>query len=469
MKKIFIHDDFLLQNDFARKLYHDYAKEMPIIDYHCHLPPAEIANDQRWENISQLWLGADHYKWRVMRTAGIEENFITGNAADKDKFEKFAQAMPAFFRNPIYHWSHMELKNYFNFSDLLNAQSAEAAWNHCNEIIAGSEFSAKQLITKSNVKLICTTDDPHDSLEHHVKIAEDKNFGTKVLPTFRPDKAHATDSPEAFNAWVDKLAELTEIDIDKEFDRFIEALDIRHEYFDKHGCKLADHGLSQVVADDYTHAELHTIFMKIRNGKNLNAEQKRKFTSAVLHELMLMNNKRNWTQQIHYGVLRNNSSRMFSQAGADTGFDSVGDWSVAAELNHILDRLDSKGNLARTIVYNCNPADNAVLATLLGNFQQGPTKGKVQLGSAWWFLDHISGMTEQINALSSMGLLSCFVGMLTDSRSFLSYTRHEYFRRLLCNILAADIEQGLLPADLPAIGKMVQDISYNNSANYFQW
>ena len=469
MNKQFIHDDFLLQNNFARELYHDYAKDMPIIDYHCHLPPAEIANDQRWYNIAQLWLGADHYKWRVMRTAGINEKYITGPAADKDKFQQFAQSMPAYFRNPIYHWSHMELKNYFNFDSLLNSASAEKAWSHCNEIIASPEFSAKQLIEKSNVKLICTTDDPLDSLEHHAKIASDSKFSAKVLPTFRPDKAHAVNCPQSFNAWVDKLAELTDINIDKEYDRFIEALDTRHKYFDNHGCMLADHGLSQVFSDDYTHAELHTIFMKLRNGKSLTSEQKRKFMSAVLHELMKMNHKRNWTQQIHYGVLRNNSSRMFEKAGADTGFDSVGDWSVAAELNHILDRLDKTGNLARTIIYNCNPADNAVLATMLGNFQQGPTKGKIQLGSAWWFLDHISGMTDQINALSSMGLLSCFVGMLTDSRSFLSYTRHEYFRRLLCNILASDINQGLLPADMPAIGKMVQDISYNNAKNYFQW
>lgn len=469
MTDSFIHENFLLQSPAAQELYHNHAADLPIIDYHCHLPAAEIACDQRWENIAQIWLGADHYKWRLMRTAGIDESFITGGASDKDKFIKYAQAMPAFLRNPVYHWSQMELANCFGVNELLTAESAESIWEACNAKLAEPDFSARNLIKKSKVEIICTTDDPVDDLSHHKAIAADSSFTTKVLPTFRPDKAHQTANTPAFNAWVDKLAEAADLEIGKSYERFIEALDRRHEYFDQAGCQLSDHGLGAVNFERAPESEIAMIFTKLRNGKSLSEEQQQKFQTAVLLELMELNAKRNWTQQIHFGVLRNNCTRMFELAGADTGFDSIGDWSVAACLCKLLDSLEQKNALTRTVIYNANPADNAAVATLIGNFQQGPVAGKIQMGSAWWFSDHIRGMTDQIDNLSSMGLLSCFVGMLTDSRSFLSYARHEYFRRLLCNILADDMNAGLIPNDFKLVGDLVQKVSYHNANTYFQW
>ena len=466
-KHAFITDDFLLDTDAARRLYHDYAKDMPVIDYHCHLPPQEIAHDRRWENLTQIWLYGDHYKWRAMRTNGVAERFITGNASDWEKFEQWAHTMPRLLRNPLYHWTHLELARYFGISDrLLCPETATFIWDEAGAKLAEPSMSARGLMRQSNVVLVCTTDDPADSLEHHKAIANDASFDIQVLPTWRPDKGMAVDKPDVFAAWVDKLAKAANADI-HDFDSYIEAIRKRHDFFHSMGCRLSDHGVETAYADDYTASEIASIFLRARGGKPLDDVEARKFKSAMIYEFGVMNHEKNWTQQLHYGVMRNNNSRMFAQLGPDTGFDSVGDFEIGRPLARWLDRLDSTNQLAPTILYNLNPRDNALLASMLGNFQDGSCPGKMQHGSAWWVLDQLHGMTEQIETLSAMGLLSRFVGMLTDSRSFLSYTRHEYFRRLLCNILGGEMTNGLLPDDFELTGRMVKDISYNNAAQYF--
>ncbi len=465
MHKPFINDDFVLETEPARKLYHEFAADMPIIDYHCHLSPAEIAADKSWDNITQIWLYGDHYKWRAMRSNGIDEKYCTGRAGDREKFDKFAATMPYLLRNPIYHWSHLELKRYFDIDELLSTKTADYIWRHTQEKLQSGNMTARSLMKKSGVKLVCTTDDPTDSLEHHISIAEDNSFNIKVLPTWRPDKAMAVDHQSMFNEWVDKLGRSVDFDI-MSFKDFMNALEKRQNFFHSCGCRLSDHGIEKIYCEDYTHSEIEAIFNKIRGGNNLNQAEKAKFKSAMLYEFCRLNCHKGWTQQIHYGVMRNNNSVMFNKIGADTGFDSIGDYNIAASMSRFFDKLNTADALTKTIIYNINPTHNEIIATMLGNFQDGKTAGKMQMGSGWWFLDQKDGMQRQIEALSQLGLLSRFVGMLTDSRSLLSYTRHEYFRRILCNILGSDIEKGLIPADYDLVGNMVRDICFNNANRY---
>lgn len=463
----FMTEDFLLETEWARTLFHEYARHLPIIDYHCHLPPQEVATDKRWNSVTEIWLAGDHYKWRAMRSNGIPEAFITGDAGNWEKFEKWAETMPYLLRNPLYHWSHLELKRYFGISGkLLGPSTALGIYEACNVRLQEPAFSARGLMQQSNVVLVCTTDDPVDSLEHHVAVAADASFPVQMRPTWRPDKGMAVDSPERFNAWVDRLAAAVDQDITR-FSSYVEALRKRHQFFHDCGCRLSDHGLSTVDAEDYTEDEIDAAFDTLRGGKSLSHDAQLKFRSCMLYEFGIMDAEKNWTQQLHYGVLRNNNTRRHRQLGPDSGFDSIGDFEIGRGLNKWLDRLDQQGRLPRTILYNINPRDNAVIATTLGNFQDDSTPGKMQFGSGWWFLDQKDGMEAQMEALSQLGLLSRFVGMLTDSRSFLSYTRHEYFRRILCNMLGNDIERGLIPHDEALVGRMVSDICYNNAARYF--
>ena len=463
----FIHEDFLLETPQARRLYHAHAEGLPLIDYHCHLSPREIAEDIRWPDIATLWLGGDHYKWRAMRTAGVEECFITGDASPWEKFEKYAQTMPKLLRNPLYHWSHLELARYFGIDDiLLGPATAREVFDRCNEMLAQPGFSAREFMERSNVEVVCTTDDPVDSLEYHRTIAADKKFPIRVLPTWRPDKALQVDKPEAFSAWIDQLEKSSGVTISK-LDDLLFALQQRHDFFAERGCRLSDRGLDTVWAEECTPADAAAIFERARRGQPVSPAEAVRYKSFLLHELAVMDAAKGWTMQIHYGAQRNNNTRMFGQLGPDTGFDSIADLPVAAAMARHFDRLDSIGALPKTIIYNLNPRDNEVVATMLGNYQDGITAGKMQFGSGWWFLDQLDGMTRQIEALSQMGLLSCFVGMLTDSRSFLSYTRHEYFRRVLCNILGRDMQKGLIPDDESLVGPMVRDICYDNARNYF--
>ena len=463
----FIHEDFLLETPQARRLYHAHAEGLPLIDYHCHLSPREIAEDIRWPDIATLWLGGDHYKWRAMRTAGVEERFITGDASPWEKFEKYAQTMPKLLRNPLYHWSHLELARYFGIDDiLLGPATAREVFDRCNEMLAQPGFSAREFMERSNVEVVCTTDDPVDSLEYHRTIAADKKFPIRVLPTWRPDKALQVDKPEAFSAWIDQLEKSSGVTISK-LDDLLFALQQRHDFFAERGCRLSDRGLDTVWAEECTPADAAAIFERARRGQPVSPAEAVRYKSFLLHELAVMDAAKGWTMQIHYGAQRNNNTRMFGQLGPDTGFDSIADLPVAAAMARHFDRLDSIGALPKTIIYNLNPRDNEVVATMLGNYQDGITAGKMQFGSGWWFLDQLDGMTRQIEALSQMGLLSCFVGMLTDSRSFLSYTRHEYFRRLLCNILGRDMQRGFIPDDEGLVGPMVRAICYDNARNYF--
>jgi glucuronate isomerase len=468
MTDVFITENFLLQNDRAVELYHRYARDLPIIDYHCHLPPAQVAEDRRFENLTQIWLYGDHYKWRAMRTGGVAERFCTGGASDWEKFQQWAATVPHALRNPLYHWTHLELKRPLGISDrLLGPDTAEGIWRECNAKLARPEFTARGIMRQMNVVLVCTTDDPVDALEHHRAVADDASFPIQMLPAFRPDRAMAVESPATFNAWVDQLAERSGIDIGDDFDRYLDALRQRHDFFHSVGCRLSDHGLDTFYASDYKPADVAAALQRVRSGKPLGIDAVVKFKSAMLHELAVMNAEKGWVQQFHFGAMRSNNTRMLQALGPDTGFDSIGDLEVARPMARFFDRLDRDGRLAKTILYNLNPAHNEVVATMLGNFQDGATPGKMQYGSGWWFLDQKDGMERQLNALSNLGLLSRFVGMLTDSRSFLSYTRHEYFRRILCNLLGTEIQQGLLPNEMELIGSMVRDICYGNAAKYF--
>jgi len=468
-KQAFIHDDFLLDTPAARELYHRYAAALPIIDYHCHLPPKEIADDIRWGSIGALWLGGDHYKWRAMRSAGINERFCTGDATDWEKFEQYAAVMPKLLRNPLYHWSHIELARYFGISDrLLNRETARGIYDRCNTMLAQPDFSCRGLMKKSKVEVVCTTDDPVDSLEHHIAIAADKSFDIQVRPTWRPDRALIIDQPAAFAAWLDALEKASGLSVSSLAD-LLQALQKRHDFFASCGCRLSDRGVDTVWAEDCTERDASLIFAKARAGGAVSPDEAVRYKSFLLHELAVMDAAKGWTMQIHYGALRGANSRMKKLLGADCGFDSIGDQPVAADLAKHLDRLDLAGILPKTIIYNLNPRDNELVATMLGNFQDGVTPGKIQFGSGWWFLDQIDGMTRQIESLSQLGLLSQFVGMLTDSRSFLSYTRHEYFRRVLCNILGNDVEHGRLPKDFSLVGELVSDVSYHNARRYFRF
>ncbi len=465
MRYEYMHKDFLLQNETAQQLYHEHAAKMPIYDYHCHLNAAEIAEDKQFENITQAWLYGDHYKWRAMRTNGIEEKYCTGDAGDWEKFEKWAQTVPACIRNPLYHWTHLELKKPFGLDDkLLNPETAEEIYEACSQMLQTPQFSTRSIMRKWNVKLICTTEDPLDSLEYHQAIAND-GFEIAVHTAWRPDKAMAPENLDAQNAWIDKLAELTNTEINN-YDAYLDAIEKRQDYFHENGCRLSDHGLDRPYAAEYTVSQIKAIFQKIRTKTELSPDEVEKFKSAMMVEFGRMNYKKGWVQQLHMGVIRSNNSRMFEKIGPDTGFDSIGDFEMALPLARYLDRLDSQDMLAKTILYNINPKDNEVLAAMGGNFQCD-MPGKMQFGSGWWFLDQMDGMIKQMNALSNLGLLSRFIGMLTDSRSFLSYARHEYFRRILCNLLGEEVEKGYWPKDMKLLGKMVEDISFNNAKNYF--
>jgi len=462
----FLTEDFLLQTKTARVLYHEHAQKMPIYDYHCHLPAQQIAADHRFENLTQAWLAGDHYKWRAMRTNGIDERYVTGDADDWEKFEKWAQTVPFCLGNPLYHWTHLELKRVFAIQGKrLDGGAAKEVYEQCGEKLRSPEFSVRNLMRKMNVKLVCTTDGPLDTLEHHQKIRQD-GFEIKVHAAWRPDQAMAVEDLQKVNIFIDKLGELCDVDI-SDFGKYLEALRERHGFFHDNGCRLSDYGLETAYAEDYTDSEIKTIFAKVRSGKPLNGHEVLQFKSAMMIEFGLMDAERGWVQQLHLGALRNNCTRLFKKLGPDIGCDSIGDLEVARPLSKFLDRLDQQGKLPKTVLYNLNPRDNAVLATMAGNFQDGTAAGKLQFGSGWWFLDQKDGMEDQMRTLANMGLLSRFVGMLTDSRSFLSYPRHEYFRRVLCNLLGSDVEAGLLPADLDLLGRMVEDISFNNARSYF--
>ncbi len=468
--KSFNDSHFLLQSDSAERLYHDYAAQMPIIDYHCHLVPEMVANDRQFENLSKIWLEGDHYKWRAMRTNGIDERFCTGDATDWEKFEKWAQTVPYTMRNPLYHWTHLELKSAFGVDELLNPSSARAIYDHCTQMLQRPERSARGLMRHYNVETVCTTDDPIDSLEYHKQCRED-GFEVKVLPTWRPDKAMAIEDPAQYVEYIERLSEVSGVTI-ATFTDLRDALQRRHDFFAQMGCKLSDHGIEEFYAADYTQGEIDAIFKSVMSGEYQSAEKIEKFKSAMMVEFAVMDWASGWTQQFHYGAIRNNNSRMFAQLGADTGFDSIGDFTIAKQMSKFFDRLDRDDKLAKSIIYNLNPRDNEVIATMLGNFQDGRYgAGKIQFGSGWWFLDQKDGMERQMNSLSVLGLLSRFVGMLTDSRSFLSYPRHDYFRRTLCNLIGNDIEQGLLPSsEFEFIGnEIVQAVCYKNAKSYFNF
>jgi glucuronate isomerase len=463
----FLDEHFLLPNKTAQTLWHEYAKPAPIIDYHNHLPPDEMAEDKRFDNITSIWLKGDHYKWRAMRTNGVPEAYITGDTPDREKFRKWAETVPYTMRNPLYHWTHLELQRYFGITELLGPASADRIYDRAGEMLQTADFSVRRLLEKMNVRVVCTTDDPVDSLAHHRKIRED-GWSVKVLPAFRPDKAMAVEDTSTFNRYLSLLEKASDTHI-AHFDDYLSALRNRHDFFVENGCRVSDHGLEHAYADDYSTGDLKAIFSKVRSGSELSADEILKFKSAMLHIFAEWDHERGFVQQYHLGAIRNNNTRMMRNLGPDTGWDSIGDFPHARTLVRFLDRLDRDNKLAKTILYNLNPADNAVMAAMIGNFNDGSVAGKIQWGSAWWFLDQKDGMRDQMNVLSNMGLISRFVGMLTDSRSFLSFPRHEYFRRLLCGLFGEEVENGELPDDIEWIGKIVRDICFDNARRYFGW
>ena len=465
--KNFLDDDFLLSTDTANTLYHRFAKDLPIIDYHCHLPPDQIAEDLNFKNLTQVWLYGDHYKWRAMRANGIPEEYITGDRSDYEKFEKWAETVPYTVRNPLYHWTHLELRRYFDIYEILSPDSAKKIYDECSEKLQTPEYSIKNLMRKMKVEMTGTTDDPLDDLAFHQKIKKD-GFEIKVLPSFRPDKAMAADNVPALNEYIQKLEEISKTEI-LNFGDYLNALKGRHDYFAENGCSVSDHGLEQFYAEDFTDAEIELIFKSIRSNEVLSHDQILKFKSCMLFNLALWDHEKGWVQQYHVGGLRNNNTRLLTKIGADAGLDSIGDFSQGLAMTRFLNKLDMQDRLAKTIIYNLNPVDNELIAAMTGNFNDGTVAGKVQFGSAWWFLDQKDGMIKQLNALSNIGLLSRFVGMLTDSRSFLSYPRHEYFRRILCELIGKDVENGELPNDVDWLGKIVKDVCYYNAKAYFNF
>jgi len=463
MNKNLIHENFLLHNKFSETLYHNYAAKMPIIDYHNHLSPADIASNKIFNNITEVWLKSDHYKWRAMRTLGINEKYITGESSDKEKFMKWAKTVPYSIRNPLYHWTHLELSRYFDIHDLLNEKNGETIYNKTSNLLKTNEFSSQGLLKKMNVEALCTTEDPIDTLLEHQKI-KNSDFSIKVNTSFRPDRAIAIDKSD-YNDYINQLEEVVGFSIET-YDNLCDALKKRITYFNENGCKLSDHGLKFICFEDYKESEIKSIFIKKRSNVNLSELEFSKFQTAILQFLCEVYSDFGWVQQFHLGALRQNNSRITNLLGADAGLDSIGDFSQVASLSKFLDSLDSKNKLTKTIIYNLNPADNESFATMVGNFNDGSIKGKIQFGSGWWFLDQKDGITKQLNTISNMGMLSCFIGMVTDSRSFLSFTRHEYFRRILCNLFGEEIEKGELPNDMDWIGKVIEDICYNNVKEY---
>ncbi len=465
--KDFLDKDFLLKTATAKRLFHDYAADMPIIDYHCHLSPKDIAEDRIFKNIAEVWLHGDHYKWRAMRTNGIHESYCTGDKTDFEKFEQWAATVPYTMRNPLYHWTHMELQRYFNVTEQLSPANAKAVYEHCNALLQTKEFSVRNLLRKMKVKLVCTTDDPVDALEYH-KAMQEEGADIQMVPAFRPDMAMNVGNTESFLQYVKKVEAAAGMQVHT-FDDYLMALKNRHDFFAQMGCRVSDHGLEEIYADEHTAEEIIIIFERLLKGETLCLKCQRQFKSAMLVHFAAWDHEKGWVQQFHLGALRNNNTRMLNQLGPDTGWDSIGTFDQGKALSTFLNGLDTRNKLTKTILYNLNPADNEVLATMVGNFNDGSFPGKIQFGSGWWFLDQKDGIIKQLNALSNMGLLSRFVGMLTDSRSFLSFPRHEYFRRILCDLIGAEVEEGELPNNIEWLGKMVQDICYNNNVNYFNW
>ncbi|MDR9364782.1 MAG: glucuronate isomerase [Balneolaceae bacterium] len=468
MPKQFISKDFLLQSQSAEELYHHYAAHLPIIDYHCHLPPCEIANDINFRNLTHIWLDGDHYKWRALRACGVDEKFITGDASDKQKFLKWAETVPKTIKNPLYHWSQMELKNPFGITDLLDSESAESIWEACNEMLQKPEFSTRGLIKRNKVEVVATTDDPTDSLEHHKKMKGEEDVGFQMVPTFRPDRGMQIEKGTDFISWVNKLEKVADQSIST-FRDFLDALKSRHDLFNELGCRASDHGANEPFSEPFTDQQIEGIFSKAMSGNSVSEEESRVFKSAFLYYCGLMDHEKEWVFQLHVGALRNNSSRKVKNLGPDTGFDSIGDFEMARPLSRLLDRLDAEDNLPRVSLYNNNPRDNELFATMIGNFQDGTIPGKLQHGPPWWFMDQKDGIERQVESLSNMGVLSEFIGMTTDSRSFLSYSRHDYFRRIICNILGDDMEKGLIPSDMELIGGIVEKICYQNAADFFRF
>ena len=464
--KSFIHQNFLLDTKAAQELYHSYAATLPIIDYHNHLPPKLIAENTKFSTITDLWISGDHYKWRAMRALGVNEEYITGNASDKEKFIKFAETTPYMIRNPLYHWTHLELNRYFGIEELLSKENAVNVYEKTTAAVQTSKFSTQSLLERMNVEVLCTTEDPTDTLEHHIALG-DSNFEIKVSTAFRPDKSLFIDG-ENYNSYIDQLAQVSSIEI-LTYTDLCEALQKRMDFFHEKGCRLSDHGLEYIPYEITTEKEIKRIFENKRKGQSPTKKEKEQFQTALLIFLGKAYHKLGWVQQFHLGAMRNNNTRMFTKLGPDTGWDSIGNYPIAFGLSRYLDALDLNNQLTKTILYNLNPSDNEIMATMIGNFNDGSTKGKIQWGSGWWFLDQLDGMTDQINILSNMGIISCFIGMLTDSRSFLSFPRHEYFRRLVCNLFGNDIEKGVLPQDMKWIGGIVQDICYQNAKSYFNY
>ncbi|HHV74906.1 MAG TPA: glucuronate isomerase [Thermoanaerobacterium sp.] len=463
--KNFMDDDFLLNNEVAVKLFHEYASKMPIFDFHCHLNPKDIYEDKKFKNITEVWLYGDHYKWRLMRSNGVDEKYITGDADDYSKFLEFAKTMPMAIGNPVFHWTHLELQRYFGVNELLNEKTAPMIWEKVNSVLESSEFSVRNIIKKSNVKILCTTDDPTDSLEYHKLLRDDESFDVKVLPAFRPDKGINIEK-DGFRDWVKKLGEVSGKAIE-DYEDYLDALNSRIEYFDSLGCRLSDHALDFVSYEESTKIKVNEIFKKALEGEELSKFEIDQYKTSVLQFLGRKYKEFGWAMQLHIAALRNTNTRMFRKLGPDTGYDSINDVDIAQKVAKLLDSLDLTGSLPKTILYTLNPKDNYVLATLMGCFQGEGIPGKMQFGSAWWFNDNIDGMREQMKTLANVGLLSKFVGMVTDSRSFLSYPRHEYFRRILCNLIGEWVDRGEVPYDIDLLGKIVQDISYNNAVNYF--
>ena len=454
-----------MQSDFAKTLYHNHAKKMPIIDYHCHLSPHDIAINRQFANFSETWLAGDHYKWRAMRTLGVNEKYITGDASDREKFQKWAESVPHTLRNPLYHWTHLELRAYFGIDKLLTAETGPEIYDQVNYLLKDDDYKTRGLLEKMNVEVVCTTDDPTDSLEYH-QAAKKEGIALKLLPAFRPDKAYGVENPAAYKEYLHKLGAVSGIQ-PTTYESLLAALENRVAYFHENGGRLSDHGLEQLYFFEKGKYNIQTLFESVLAGKELTTEEVAYFKFETLTALSKMYHAKGWTQQYHLGALRNTNERMLRILGPDTGFDSIGDFSQATALSKFLNNLDSSDQLAKTILYNLNPADNEVMATMVGNFNDGSVKGKVQFGSGWWYMDQKDGMEKQINTLSNMGILSCFVGMLTDSRSFLSFPRHEYFRRILCNLIGNDVVSGQLPEDEAWLGQLVENICYNNAREYF--
>ncbi|HEY0654571.1 MAG TPA: glucuronate isomerase [Chryseosolibacter sp.] len=461
----FITEDFLLQNEFSKRLYHGFAKDLPIIDYHCHLSPKDIATDRKFRTISEIWLEGDHYKWRAMRTLGVNEKFITGAGSDLEKFQQWAYTVPHTMRNPLYHWTHLELQRYFGIKNLLDESSALTIYTTANDLLQTPPYTTRSLLQKMKVEFVGTTDDPTDSLEFHRQL-KDQNFGVAVRPSFRPDKSFAVEIPAAYVQYMKLLSSVSGVEI-KTFGDLILALTKRIDFFHSLGCRVSDHGLEQLYHPGMNTFKIEELFKKVIAGKILEQDERAFFKYSVLIELCKLYHKHGWVQQFHLGALRNTNERMLQKLGPDTGFDSIGDFPQAHSLARFMNELDRSNQLAKTILYNLNPSDNEVMGTMIGNFNDGSVKGKIQFGSAWWFLDQKDGMEKQINSLSNLGLLSCFIGMITDSRSFLSYPRHEYFRRILCNLIGKDVTNGELPWDEKWLGKIVADVCYYNAKGYF--